>query len=173
MEDLTREKFQMAYPDLFKEIVSESVAQGIKDGLDQGKSQGLTEGIEAERNRIKDVEAQLIPGHEALIETLKWDGKTTGPEAAIKVLAAEKNIRIKAHKDFVEDGQNVNAPVVNPPADQKPGMIDDNLPIEEKAEAEWKKPAIRLEFGNNKAAYVAFRKAEDAGLAKIFKGGKE
>lgn len=48
------------------------------------------EGADAERARILAVEAQAMPGHEALIATLKADGKTTGPEAAMQVLAAEK-----------------------------------------------------------------------------------
>ncbi len=50
----------------------------------------LAEGAAAERERIFSVEAQNLPGHEALIGELKADGKTTGPEAAAKVLAAER-----------------------------------------------------------------------------------
>lgn len=49
------------------------------------------EGAAAERERIASVEAQTLPGHEALIATLKADGKTTGPEAAAQVLAAERS----------------------------------------------------------------------------------
>ncbi len=48
------------------------------------------EGAAAERQRIADVEAQALPGHDALIATLKADGKTTGLEAAAQVLAAER-----------------------------------------------------------------------------------
>ena len=48
------------------------------------------EGAEAERARIQAVREQTMPGHEALIEALAFDGKTTGPEAAVQVLAAEK-----------------------------------------------------------------------------------
>ena len=48
------------------------------------------EGAEAERARIQAVREQSMPGHEALIESLAFDGKTSGPEAAVKVLAAEK-----------------------------------------------------------------------------------
>lgn len=48
------------------------------------------EGAKAERERIQSVEAQALPGHEALIQSLKFDGKTTGPEAAVKVLSAER-----------------------------------------------------------------------------------
>ena len=48
------------------------------------------EGAETERSRIQAVREQSMPGHEALIEALAFDGKTSGPEAAVKVLAAEK-----------------------------------------------------------------------------------
>ena len=48
------------------------------------------EGSEAERARIQAVREQSMPGHEALIEALAFDGKTTGPEAAVQVLAAER-----------------------------------------------------------------------------------
>jgi hypothetical protein len=53
----------------------------------------LAEGAESERTRIQGVRAQSIPGHEALIERLAFDGTTTGPEAAVQILAAEKALR--------------------------------------------------------------------------------
>ncbi|NMV37236.1 signal peptide peptidase SppA [Ralstonia insidiosa] len=53
-------------------------------------AEGRQTGAEAERQRIKDVEAQSMAGHEALIASLKFDGITSGPEAAVKVLQAEK-----------------------------------------------------------------------------------
>jgi len=49
------------------------------------------EGATAERARILSVEAQSMPGHDALIATLKADGKTSGAEAAMQILAAEKS----------------------------------------------------------------------------------
>ena len=48
------------------------------------------EGAESERARIQAVREQSMPGHEALIEALAFDGKTSGPEAAVQVLAAER-----------------------------------------------------------------------------------
>ncbi|CAJ0862159.1 hypothetical protein R77567_01622 [Ralstonia sp. LMG 32965] len=53
-------------------------------------AEGRQAGAAAECQRIKDVEAQSMPGHEALIASLKFDGKTSGPEAAVQVLQAEK-----------------------------------------------------------------------------------
>jgi signal peptide peptidase SppA len=51
------------------------------------------EGASAERARIQAVEGQLIPGHEALINTLKFDGKSGPGDAAMAVNAAEKQAR--------------------------------------------------------------------------------
>ena len=51
------------------------------------------EGASAESARIAAVEGQLIPGHEALINTLKFDGKSTPGDAAMAVNAAEKQSR--------------------------------------------------------------------------------
>ena len=48
------------------------------------------QGAEAERARIQAVREQSMPGHEKLIDALAFDGKTTGPEAAVQVLAAER-----------------------------------------------------------------------------------
>lgn len=54
------------------------------------------EGRDAEMQRVQDVHAAALPGHEALIERLASDGKTTGAEAAMAVLAAERQFRTAA-----------------------------------------------------------------------------
>jgi len=63
----------------------------------------LAEGASQERARIQAVEAQAIPGHEALIAALKFDGNTTGGEAAMAVLAAEKQSRASAAAALAAD----------------------------------------------------------------------
>lgn len=42
-------------------------------------------------------------GHEALIEKLMFDGKTTGPEAAVQVLKAEQSARARHAADLAAD----------------------------------------------------------------------
>lgn len=69
-------------PDLVAEI-REAVTAENADTL-------RAEGAASERQRIADVRAQALAGHEALIEQLAADGKTTGAEAAVAVLAAER-----------------------------------------------------------------------------------
>ena len=66
-----------------------------KAGFDAGLTQGRTEGATTERERIQAVEKVSLPGHEALIATFKFDGKTSGPEAAVQVLKAEQELREK------------------------------------------------------------------------------
>lgn len=102
MMDITKESIKTAYPDIFAEITAEAMKEGFDDGFNKGEAQGTVAGAKVEMERIKGVEAQCIPGHEALISSLKYDGKTTGPEAAVKVLAAEKEARagyLKKMKD--------------------------------------------------------------------------
>ena len=47
------------------------------------------EGAHSERDRIAAVRAVALPGHDALIEQLAADGHTSGPDAAVLVVAAE------------------------------------------------------------------------------------
>lgn len=65
---------------------TEEIEQQYPDAAAAFRTQGAT----AERQRIQDVNAQSIPGHEALIAGLAFDGKTTGPEAAVQVLSAHR-----------------------------------------------------------------------------------
>lgn len=68
--------------------------------IDAARQAGATQ----ERERIQAVLAvgANLPGHEALLNTLALDGKTTAPEASMAVLKAEGDQRaaaIKAHQD--------------------------------------------------------------------------
>jgi ClpP class serine protease len=75
---MNKEELRAAHPDLCAALVEE------------GREAGFEAGAVAERKRIQDVEAQVLPGHEKLIASLKFDGKTTGPEAAALVVTAER-----------------------------------------------------------------------------------
>jgi signal peptide peptidase SppA len=80
----TAQALEAAYPQLVKEI----------------RDQAHSTGAQAERERIQAVRAQSLPGHEALIDKLAFDGQTSGPEAAAAVLAAERSVRqaaVQAH----------------------------------------------------------------------------
>ena len=81
------------------------------------------EGASAERARIQAVEAQAIPGHEALIASLKFDGKSTAGDAAMAVLAAEKQARTTQAAKLAGDAPAplplVPAATVEPKADTR------------------------------------------------------
>lgn len=79
-----------------------------------------TEGATAERQRIQDVNAQSMPGHEALISSLAFDGKTTGPEAAVQVLAAHREESQK-----VTDNLQADAPAALDSVASAEGAQDD------------------------------------------------
>lgn len=51
------------------------------------------EGAAAEVQRVADVRAQLVPGHEALIDRLATDGRSTGNDAARAIVQAERQLR--------------------------------------------------------------------------------
>jgi len=97
------EKLKQEYPQLHDEIFNA----------------GRLEGAKTERERIQAVEDQLIAGHEDLVAGLKYDGVTTGDQAAVKILAAEKAARAQV----LDNLNNQETPPV-PAA----GSGDDNQP---------------------------------------------
>ena len=132
---ITREMFVTACPDLFAEIQGESFKKGHDEGFAEGYGKGKADGAEAERNRIKEVEDQLIPGHEALIKELKFDGKTTGGEAAKLILKKEGELLSSRAKEFKEEGQKVKVADALPPESEgsedpeqkKKALVDEYL----------------------------------------------
>ena len=125
----------------------------------------IGEGAQAERSRILEVEAQALAGHESLIAQLKADGKTTGPMAAVQILAAEK-AKIGAHASALR----ADAPAVLPPATPATDTAASPLadaPVEARAQATWDKdPDVRAEFGTF-ATYLAYATASSAGHVKV------
>ena len=77
------------------------------------------EGGAVERDRIAAVRAQSMPGHEALIDQLAADGNTSGPEAAVQVLAAERALR--ANQSAVRLAESPE-PVAFAPAPEAPAV---------------------------------------------------
>ena len=141
------------------------------EGADKAKAEGHKTGTDAERARIQSVLGQSMPGHEALVQTLAFDGKTTAAEAAVQILAAEKSKRGNALGALKTEGAQLAAVPAGSQAD--PGAADaapgdtSHLPIEERCKANWdKNPAIRGEFGTLES-YTAYEKAVAAGRVKI------
>jgi capsid assembly protease len=170
---LTLTELKSAYPELVAEIEAAAREKAFKEGFDKGASEGQAQGAEKERARIKAVEEQALPGHEKLITELKYDGATTGPEAAVKVLAAEKKLITTKHTEIVEERTMV-VPVVEPQDQSTTSAEDDTRPFDERIKEHWDKhPETRAEFAGNYENYKAYKAAEDKGLVKIYtrKGG--
>lgn len=111
-ENLTRESLERDHAALYGQIRSDAMAEGAAQ----------------ERARIQAVRAQALPGHEALIETLAFDGKTTGDQAAAAVLAAERAViaaRTSAHAADAPNAAPTGAKGANAEvtAEHKPGAI--------------------------------------------------
>lgn len=154
---LTVETVRAQHPEIVTALIEEGRTAGTEVGRLAGIEEGRRLGAEAERSRIQAVEAQSMKGHETLIASLKFDGMTTGPEAAVQVISAEK-----ANKARLLNDLETKAPLP-----VKASITDiiggDALTPEEKWEAEWKdSEAIRKEFGNDKGAYLAQMKFEAA-----------
>lgn len=75
------------------------------------------EGASAERDRIKAIEEQLVPGHEALVNSMKFDGKSNAGDVAIAVLAAEKASREAAASAMAKDAPKPVEQVQQSPTD--------------------------------------------------------
>lgn len=126
----------------------------------------------AERARIQGVLATALPGHEALVQDLAFDGRTTAGEAALAVNAAERAALAKAGVTL-RDARPAAVPAEKPAADkdvdaaQASAAADAKTP-EEKARAEWAADAnLRASFADDLDTYLAYAKAEAAGRVRI------
>lgn len=158
--------------------VSAQVASAREEGLtagrgeakaaaDTARTEGIAQGKREELERIKSVEASVLPGHEALVQTLKYDGKTTGPEAAAQIIAAERTKLGKRVEDINADAAKATVPATPaPPVAREKPKVDPTLPTEDRCKAEWQHdPELRAEFGEVDN-YIAFAKAKEGGRIK-------
>lgn len=138
---------------------------GHKEGIEKGKELGIAEGAKAECQRIADVRANAMKGHEALTEQFVADGKTTGAEAAVAILAAE-NAKKTAGLETLEKeavkplGDNVSA--------DESGTGTEPQTLQEKWDSD---ASIRDEFSSF-GSYEAYTKAVESGQVRIFKHGR-
>ncbi|MDE1464796.1 S49 family peptidase [Spartinivicinus poritis] len=104
---------------------TEVIIETLKDDHPTVVAALINEGKQLENQRVKAVFEQAMPGHEALLNTLALDGKTSGPEAAMQILQAER----KAARQYLQTSQK-EAPKVEdvPTSDGSEGIdkIDAN-----------------------------------------------
>jgi signal peptide peptidase SppA len=110
------------------------------------RSEFMAAGAASEIERIKAVRASALPGHEALIERLAFDGRTTGAEAAQAVLAAHREVLAAAGHQHQADAPPA-APTSAADLDQRTAGDDGKAP-----------PATERKAGLLDRAYAAMNK---------------
>jgi len=146
--ELTLEVLEKDAPELLKQIQDAA----MKCGADQ------------ERARIQAVLENSMPGHEKLTEELAFDGKTTGEQAAVQILKAEKLMIQQKKQDLKDDA----VPPVPQPAAPEPKKQAKQPTTEEEFKAN---ESLVEEFGDFQT-YSAYLDAEKKGLIKTM-GGRE
>jgi signal peptide peptidase SppA len=127
--------------------------------FEQAFAAGVEKGKVLEAERIAGLEAQSLPGHEALIARLKADRVSTGSDAAVHILAAERIQREERAEARRRDTPEPLSPLA---LDLSAGP----LPLEAQCEKEWAhSAALRAEFFDLEG-YKAYRKADTQGLIK-------
>jgi len=166
-EIMDLKELKAKFPELFAEIQKASFDEGKQkgeEGLAAAVDTARIEGATAERERVQGVQEQSMPGHEKLIAELMFDGKTTGPEAAVKVLAAEK----AAQRTNLDNNADDSPPPLADPDTDGDADVDNNLPLEELCKAKWDKDkGLRAEFNGDYDTYVAYEKAMASGRVRI------
>ena len=155
---MDRATLEQQHPALFAQLQTEFAALGAT----------------SERTRIQAVESALIPGHEALIAGLKFDGKTSGGDAALAVNQAERTLRV-AHgaASTAEAPKPVDS---TPPATVEQGVDAKAaaeqqrvaaLPVQDRCKAQWEaSTALRGEF-SSLGDYTALVKAQESGKVRV------
>jgi ATP-dependent protease ClpP protease subunit len=170
--EITLDLIKNKHPDIVAAILAGAAAEDFKKANPAAAAALSEEGKNAETQRIKDVRETALLGHEKLVVDMMFDGKTTGPEAALKILNAEKKIRNDAAKNLETDSPDKISQPSTDTADtaETSGSEDEGLPIEEAAKKDWEKDAkTRKEFDNDYDQYLAYRKAADDGQVRIRK----
>ena len=167
---ITLELIQNEHPEIVAEILKgvddEYVCENFPDLIDKIATEGKRGAAEGERARIQAVKEQSMPGHEKLINELMFDGSTTGEQAAVKILQAEKKMREQMKTDLADDAPK---PIEQPSTDIIDLITSDEyLPVEKRCKARWEKDKeLQNEFMGDFDAYVAYEKATAAGKVKV------
>jgi capsid assembly protease len=159
-----------------RRAIATDLDASTKTWWDDGFREGLKAGADAERARIQAVEAQSMPGHEALVAKLKFDGKTTGGEAAVLIIAAERKLRGGFAADLQTEAPRTTHDFPSESTTRVIQKVDATMSDEQVAAVakdEWQQnPKLAREF-TSENAYIAFRKAEAAGRIRVMLDRKE
>jgi len=112
-DDMNLETLKADHPELVEAI--EAAATDGKVDLavaDDAYEKGVEYGRQEEMERVADVRAQLVPGHEALIEEMAADGESTGEDAALAIVKAEQELRGEAAAELEDEAGEIVPPAV-------------------------------------------------------------
>lgn len=150
-------------------LVAEARASGEQAGRTAGHAAGLTAGAEAERARLLGIEAQALPGHEALIASCKADPACTPDMAAGRVLAAERKIRDDQMKGIAGVEQHtgkVGAAVTTGPTPPTGAAVPQTA---DGWKAEWSASAQLQNDFRTAEAYAAYKQGVADGRIRVLK----
>jgi ClpP class serine protease len=90
------------------------IGKGVFMNLEELKAQhpevyqaACAEGAEAERNRIKSIEAIAVPGAEKIIEEHKYNGSSSAESVAVLIVKEQKKAAEQAKTDIETDASDV------------------------------------------------------------------
>jgi len=150
--------------DLVSEIETEAAAKA-ETGNKAAVDSAVEKAVAAERARIAAIDEIAVAGHEELVAAAKADGRTA-EQLALDMVKADK----KAGGGYLAGLREADAAAAVPQAPAPSDATASGVKPEETAEAKWDKDAdLRAEFGGDKAAYLAFAKAEASGHARILR----
>lgn len=157
-ESMNLEKLKTDHPELVAEIV-----QGANAGHEEALAAAREEGAKLERERIKSVKEQEIPGFEDVVELAMFDGKSTAGDVAIAINQKHKE-SLQQHSAY--NSADAPAPVAEPANDMK--LNADTGPVtKEKLQKKWDKdPALQAEFGGDFESYLALEMPGDGVIFK-------
>lgn len=151
------EKLKADHGDLYSQILAEGAASVDVQTPAAAAAQAATA---AERERVTKIMAMAGPDSVKLAAVTEGKGYTEALEAVNAALAAEKT------KDLAALAAAAPAPLGQQAAETPPA---EELPVDEQAKKDYAASAdLKKEFPTE-ASYVAFKKAEAAGKAKILK----
>lgn len=104
-------------PVINREYLNDNHADLVAAIKSEGFDEGIKAGSENERKRVQQVMAQSMPGHEKLIEQMAFDGASTGGDAAMAVLNAEKNKLEKIGQEMADNAVDAVPVVVSQSGD--------------------------------------------------------
>lgn len=159
------------HPEIVSEMtreITEAVSAPVRAAAFE---EGRAAGVASETQRIMDIEANALPGHDALVAAMKADGKTTGAEAAVKILQAEK-AKGATRLAAIRDDAQVVALVPGVPAPSAAPVDDGAAKTDEQYKAIWEaSPALRAEF-EQASHYAGFARARAAGKVRLHSARK-